>query len=528
MLKYGIVMKKTTIGKIVEKIEKAINTLNWPEDVNWQVYASEKQEYGHYATNVAMVLAKKIGKDPMETAQGLCKILSNDFEVKAVAPGFVNFYLDPELLCREWQNMVRELNKQIESPNPQKIQIEFVSANPTGPLTLGNGRGGFLGDVLGNIMKRVGHTIVKEYYINDAGYQVQRLGESVLNYPEASYQGDYIEELRQLIKADNPIEAGQKAADHILETMIRPDVEKIGLKFDVWFSERTLYRDKLVEKVLVELKNKKLTEEKEGALWLKTTEFGDDKNRVLVKATGEMTYLMTDLAYHRNKFERGFDLMIDIWGADHQGHIQPLIQGLNALGHESKKLKILIAQWVKVIRDGQEVTISKRRGEYITIAELVDEVGLDAVRYFFLERSLNSHLNFDFDLAVKKSADNPVYYIQYAHARIQSILTKLNINEDKIDQQTDFIFNHPSELNLIASMLNYPEVISIIAENYEVHQLPQYIYRLASALHQFYRDCPVIGSKGEEQRARLVLLKTVKKILKEALSLMGISAPDKM
>lgn len=521
-------MEKTTIGKITGKIEKAVKALSWPGDTNWQVYASEKPEYGHYATNAAMILARKIGKDPMETAQALCEILSDDFEVKAVAPGFVNFYLDAKLLCQEWQNMVRELDDQIKSSNSQKIQIEFVSANPTGPLTLGNGRGGFLGDVLGNIMKRVGHTVVKEYYINDAGYQVQRLGESVLNYPEASYQGDYIEELRQLIKANNPIEAGQKAADHILETMIKPDIDKIGLKFDVWFSERTLYQNGLVEKALTELKNKKLTEEKEGAIWLRTTEFGDDKDRVLVKATGEMTYLMTDLAYHRNKFERGFDLMIDIWGADHQGHIQPLIQGLNALGHESKKLKILIAQWVKVIRDGQEVTISKRRGEYITIAELVDEVGLDAVRYFFLERSLNSHLNFDFDLAIKKSADNPVYYIQYAHARIQSILAKLNIKEDQINQQTDFIFNHPSELNLIASMLNYSEVISMIAENHEVHRLPQYIYHLASSLHQFYRDCPVVGSEGEEQQARLALLKTVKKILKEALSLMGISAPDKM
>jgi arginyl-tRNA synthetase len=521
-------MEKSTAQKIAVKIYEASKELDWPTNESWQVYVPEKSEHGHYATNIAMIMAKEINQDPIKLAQDLSCLLNKDFRTEVARPGFINFFLEPNFLCQEWQWMSQRLDEVVLSDHPRKVQIEFVSANPTGPLTLGNGRGGFFGDVLGNVMRRAGHDVTKEYYVNDAGYQVQRLGESILGYPESSYQGDYINELRQQIKADNPVEAGRLAANHILDTMIKPDLNKIGIIFDVWFSEQDLYREKAVDQTLIELEKRKLTEEKEGAIWLKTTLFGDEKDRVLVKATGEMTYLMADLAYHQNKFKRGFDLMINIWGADHQGHIQPLIDGLKALGYESGKLEVLIAQWVKIIKNGQELTISKRRGEYVTIMELVEEVGLDATRYFFLDRSLNSHLNFDLDLAIKKSAENPVYYIQYAHARIQSILSKADFQENKITWPNGFVFNHPSELNLIAKILQYPEIISTIDQNYEVHKLPQYAYNLASAFHQFYRDCPVVGASDQLQQARLLLLASVKKLLKEVLSLMGINAPDQM
>ncbi len=521
-------MERTVAQQIKDRIEESLKAMGWPASTDWQVYASEKPEHGHYATNAALVAGQRMGKAPMELAQQLSDALKPDFKTEAVKPGFVNFFLSPEFLNQEWQNLSQNLDKQLLISNPQKIQVEFVSANPTGPLTLGNGRGGFFGDALGNILRRVGHQTTKEYYVNDAGFQVQRLGESVLNYPDAPYQGDYIEELRRLNKADNPAEAGQQAADSILTNMIKPDLDKIGLKFDVWFSERELYQKEIVQETLERLKTKNLTEEKEGAVWLKTTLFGDEKDRVLVKATGEMTYLMTDLAYHRNKFERGFDLVIDIWGADHQGHIQPLLTGLEALGYDVDRLKILIAQWVKVIKGGQEVRISKRRGDYITIAELVDEVGLDVARYFFLNRSLNSHLNFDFDLAVKRSSENPVYYIQYAHARISSILAKMNLSADKVDEKSDYLLEHPSELKLMAELLHYPEVILAVSESYEVHKVPQYAYNLASALHLFYRDCPVIEAEESQQKARLALLMTVKKVLNEVLGLIGVSAPDRM
>lgn len=519
-------MERTVAQKIKERIAESFQAMDWPASVDWQVYASEKPEHGHYATNAAMVLAAKMKKPPMELAEQLAGSIT-DFKTEAVKPGFVNFFLEADFLCQEWRNLDENLEQQLRTPNRQNIQVEFVSANPTGPLTLGNGRGGFFGDALGNVLRRVGHEVVKEYYVNDAGFQVQRLGESVLGLPEAPYQGDYIEELRRRNKADDPQEAGRQAADHILEKMIKPDIDKIGLKFDVWFSERDLYRNNLVEKTLIELKDKNLTEEKEGAVWLKTTLFGDEKNRVLVKATGEMTYLMTDLAYHRNKFDRGFDRIIDIWGADHQGHVQPLFQGLEALGHDPDRLKILIAQWVKVMKGGRELRISKRRGDYITIAELVDQVGLDAVRYFFLDRSLNSHLNFDFDLAVKRSAENPVYYIQYAHARISSILRKTDLPAGETTG-SKMVLDHPTELDLIAKLLDYPETVLAISENYDVHKLPQYVYNLASTLHRFYRDCPVATAEPEQRSARLSLLATVQRILREGLGLMGIQAPDKM
>jgi len=521
-------MNKILSEKIREKISSALKEMNYSPGNNWQVYASDKSMHGHYATNVSMILAKSSKQSPMKLAEALAQKMKNDFEIKVVSPGFVNFFLTPEQLNQAWQEFLVSGNTQIKANNPLKIQIEFVSANPTGPLTLGNGRGGFFGDVLGNILAKVGHEITKEYYINDAGFQLQRLGESILGLSDASYRGEYIDNLRSIIKTKDVIKAGQQAADHILENMIKPDIKKMGLKFDVWFSERKLYQDGLVEKTLQQIKEKKLSEKKDGAIWLKTTQFGDEKDRVLVKATGEMTYLMTDLAYHINKFERGFDRVIDIWGADHQGHIAPLKQGLEALGERSKQLEVLITQWVKVIKGGKEVLMSKRKGEYVTIAELIEEVGLDAVRYFFLSRSLNSHLNFDFDLAIKKSSDNPIYYIQYAHARISSILRKMDISENEIDCKNNFILDHPSELNLMTELLHYPEIIMNISKNYEVHKLPQYAYNLASAFHCFYRDCPIVNSEALRQEPRLKLLISTKKILKESLSLMGISAPDKM
>jgi arginyl-tRNA synthetase len=521
-------VSQTIIQIIQEKIREAIIGLNWPENESWQVYISEKPEHGHYATNVAMVFASQMKKPPMVLASEIKAVLEKEFQIEIVEPGFVNFFLSAEFINKAWQDLTKNLDKQVLIANPKKIQVEFVSANPTGPLTLGNGRGGFFGDVLANILKRAGHQVVKEYYVNDGGFQVKRLGESILDLPDAPYQGEYIEKLRQTIKAENPTEAGEKGAKYILEEMIKPDIEKIGIDFDVWFSEKTLYEKNLVDETLKILKKKDLVVEQDGAIWLKTTLFGDEKDRVLVKASGEMTYLMTDLAYHRDKFGRGFELVIDIWGADHQGHVEPLLQGLEALGQPSDSLKILIGQWVKVIKDGQELIVSKRRGEYITIVELVDQVGLDATRYFFLERSLNSHLNFDLNLAIKKSSENPVYYIQYAHARINSILKKAEAEKESFGEKSDYLLSHSSELNLMMQILHYPEIIRLIANNYEVHKLPQYAYNLASAFHQFYRDCPVIGSSPSEIKSRLALLITSQRILKESLGLMGISAPDKM
>ncbi len=499
-------------------------------------YSREKM-YGDYATNIALQLAVILNRNPVEIAELLAEDLKGPAsklfqKIEAAKPGFINFYVSKEYLQKEVVEILKQGDKfgSLKIGRNQKVNVEFISANPTGPLTLGNGRGGFCGDVLANILAKAGYKVSREYYINDIGEQIKKLGHSVLGDSEAVYKGDYIDKLRKKAGGDNAEKVGEKAAKVILEKMIKPAVKKMGIKFDVWFSEKSLYQKKETNAVLAELKKKKLTYEKDRALWFRSSKFGDDKDRVLIKEDGNTTYLVSDSAYLKNKFKRGFDRLIYFLGADHYGYVSRLKASAEALGYKKEQVDAIIMQLVRLLEKGKEVRMSKRTGIYVTIEELIGEVGLDAARFFFLARGANSHLNFDMDLAKKKSKENPVYYIQYAYARIYSIIKKLKVKnlKLKIIVKNLKLLNHSSELNLIKQLIKLPEIIEDTANDYQVQRLPQYAVDLATAFHQFYRDCRVISKDKNLSQARLALILATKIVLKNTLDLMGISAPEKM
>jgi len=514
---------RNEIEKIIKKAVK--NEFNVKLD-NLKVEKPEQRCFGDYATNIAMLLSKELQKDPKYIAELIAKNVRDldIFEkVEVINPGFINFFLSKKYL----QEKVREILKGktcffVDKKERKKINVEFISANPTGPLTIGNGRGGFSGDVLSRVLEKVGHKVKREYFINDAGEQVRRLGESVLGLPEAPYKGKYIEELRAKIKSKDPKKAGEQASRIILEKMIKPTVKRMKIKFDVWFSEKQL--EKEIEKTLKTLKEKGFIYEKEGAVWFKSTEFGDDKDRVLIKSNGEKTYFASDIAYLKNKFNRGFNKLIFFLGADHYGYLKRMESAAQALGYKKEQVSFIIMQLVRLIENGQEVKMSKRQGNYITLDELIEEVGLDVARFFFLTKSSDRHLVFDFSLAKERSKKNPVFYIQYAYARIANVLKKAG----KFKKPKSLLLNLPSEINLMKQLIYFPEIIEDISKDYHIQRLPKYCMDLASAFHHFYDDCRIISDNKELSESRLSLVLAVKITLRQALSLMGISSPSKM
>ncbi|MFH0834660.1 MAG: arginine--tRNA ligase, partial [Patescibacteria group bacterium] len=415
----------------------------------------------------------------------------------------------------------------------QKVLLEFISANPTGPLTIANGRGGFGGDVLARVLERAGFDVAREFYINDAGNQIVTLGKSILaaagKIPKEDefYAGEYIRELAEKypdkISAD-PKKTGEAFLAILLEKEIRPAVAKMGVEFDNWFSEKKLHDEKLIEKNLKKFSAK--IYEQDGATFLRTSDFGDDKDRVLKKADGEWTYFAADIAYHADKFSRA-DKLIDIWGADHHGYLGRMFAAAEVLGRK-KDLQIIITQLVKLFRDGKEIRMSKRAGNFELMDDLISEVGADAARWFFVMRDWNTHLNFDLDLAKKQSADNPVFYVQYAHTRLASILEKagdLDFKNGKIDLLVD-----PSEFNLIKKIAELPDLVAEISQSFAVHQLTIFAVELAATFHKFYENCRVVDSANPELTAvRLRLVAITKEVLRIVLEdLIGVSAPVKM
>lgn len=500
------------------------------------------EKFGDYSTNVAMVLAKMLKKNPMEIAEEIKnKITDKELEkIEVVAPGYINFYLSPEYL----QNKVGEINKEKENfgnskiGSGVKINNEFISANPTGPLHLGNGRGGFYGDSIGRVCHKAGFEVVNEYYVNDAGEQLLKLGHSVLKDEEAVYTGDYIDELNKKYgKLNNLKEVSELAGKDILENFVKKTAdEKMQISFDVWMSEKTLRDSGDINKAIEILKNKNLTYEQEGALWLKTTELGDDKDRVLIKSDGQKTYFASDCGYILNKIERKFGKIIEIWGADHHGYINRFEAATKALGF-SGELKFIIVQLVRLIKDGKEARMSKRAGNVVYIDELIDKVGHDVARFFFLMYSPDTHMNFDLGLAEERSQKNPVFYVQYAHARICSILRKaqenlrdsVSLNQNGQKTPSLELLTHEKELSLMKELNKFPELVEEIAESYEVHKLPHYAIRLADKFHSFYNDCRVIDEESMElTNARLNLVNAVRIVLTETLNLIGVKAPESM
>ncbi len=518
------------------------------------------ERFGDYSTNIAMSLfrwqaaavdshvndgsvwassvAKGIGfKTPSEVAEIIAeKLRGFDMfnSVTVAGPGFINFKLSLPYLQQKISEIIEAGESYGHSDLGQdlKVNLEFISANPTGPLTLGNGRGGYTGDVLANVLRAFGARVEREYYINDRGAQILALGHSVLKDAEALYKGAYIDEIAPKISSKEPMTAGQEAAAILMEESIKKTIQKMGIKFDHWSSESHLFQGP-VEEVMGLLTKNDLIYRQEGAQWLKTTKFSDDKDRVLVTGKGEYTYLAADLAYHYIKIKRGYNTLIDIWGADHHGYIGRMKAGIQILEEELKagvNFQILIAQLVRLMSKGQEVKMSKRAGTYVMLDELIDEVGADVTRFFFLERSLDTHMDFDLDLAKEHSEKNPVYYVQYAYARIHSILVKSKSKKHALQRsKSDLdLIKDPAELALIKELVKLPDMVIETAEDYQVQRLPFYAIGLANKFHNFYEHCRVISDDENLTSARLELIKATQIVLKKTLDLMGVSAPEKM
>lgn len=520
----------------IRKIIKQVIEKHYPmqKDVGFVVDQTE-EKFGDYSTNAAMKIGREVGEKPEEVAKKLIDILKSDgmFDSVTVAgPGFINFKIALPFYQKQILEVI-EAGEKYGSSNigkDSKIDVEFISANPTGPLTIGNSRGGVIGDVLSNVLSKSGYQITREYYFNDAGGQIDVLGHSVLKDAEAQYKGDYIDELHREIKTDDYKKAGIEAAAKLIKN-IKKTTEEMGIKFDVWFAEGKDLREKgKVEEILKWLKDKDLTYEKENAVWFKSTTFGDDKDRVLVRSNGEPTYFCVDCAYHYNKFiERKFNKAINIWGADHHGDVSRVRGFVTALGY-NENFEIIINQFVRVVVDGKEVRMSKRAGNYVLVKDLLDEVGKDVYRFFILEYAPTSHVNFDLALAKEQSEKNPVYYVQYAYARIHSILKKVQSTKLKVQNPEELLstLNHPAEITLIKQLIKLPEIIEDITNDYQVQKLPFYARDIAKSFHAFYENCPVIQTDEKTQNARLLLLEAAKIVLKNSLDLMGINAPDKM
>lgn len=516
--------------------EEALPSFGVPEI---RVERPKDEQFGEYTTNIALVLAKLAKKDPMETAEAISQRLTinsqqeKTFEkVEVVKPGHINFYFSQKTFASFIAKILEERQKfgSSEKGKGEKVNNEFISANPTGPLSVGNGRGGFYSDTLSNVLRKSGYDVVNEYYVNDAGEQTLKLAHSVLGDSEVVYGGEYIEELKKRFSSDLSLEAiALLASQAVLDDYIQPTVEKVmQVHFDVWTSEKKLIEDGYVEKALSILKEKELTFENEGALWLKTTDFGDDKDRVLVKKDGAKTYFASDCGYILQKIDRGFNHIIETWGADHHGYVVRFQAAGKSLGF-SGKMDFILVQLVKVVKDGKEVRMSKRAGNVVTIDELIEKVGHDVARFFFLMYAPETHMNFDLGLAEERSQKNPVFYVQYAHARLSSILRKAeeeNFGEESGDLD---LLVHPKERELTRELLFFPELIEMVATDFSVHKLPQYAMRLADTFHSFYNDCKVIDEENRDMSmARLELIRATKIVLSETLGLMGIDAPEKM
>ena len=516
-------------------------------------------DHGDYACNVAMILASQAKQNPRKIAQAIQENL-NDMEgmiekVQIAGPGFLNFMIKDDLWRKILWNILDQKEKYgcLDIGQGKKVQVEFVSANPTGPLHIGHARGAVVGDVLSNLLQSTGYRVSKEYYINDAGNQMNNLGKSVLyryrellgeqiEFPESCYKGDYIKEISADIiekegrrylteKEDETVLYFNTVAGGVILEEIKKDLRDFGVTFDFYFSEKELYKENGVSDLLAALQKNGFIYSDGETLWFKTTAYGDDKDRVVIRKNGEPTYFAADIAYHQNKFARGFDILVDIWGADHHGYMPRLWAAVQALGHDKNDLKIILVQLVNLLRAGEPVAMSTRSGEFVTLREVLDEVGKDAARYNFLMRRSDSHLDFDLEVAKKQSNENPVFYVQYAHARICSILRMAQERGMALpvyENMNPSLLVEPEERGLIKMMARYPEMLEGAAKSLEVHRITFYLNELAGVFHSYYNKNKVVTDDAALTAARLVLVDAVRVVLGNALKILGVNAPEKM
>lgn len=526
-----------------------------PEEIQLEV--PKNPDHGDFATNLAMTMAKTERKAPRQIAEALVAALQ-DHElcetVEIAGPGFINFRLRPT--C--WYAVLDDVMTQAENFGRSEIgagtsiQVEFVSANPTGPLHIGHGRGAVVGDALASVLDAAGFSVQREYYVNDAGNQVKTLGLSILmrlrelqgqaiEFPEDGYQAAYVVELAEKVRSEigdltdisdhEAIEACARFGVKEVLGWIDTDLKAFGINFDNWYSEKSLYDRNMVDQELAKLKAKGLSFEADDALWLRTTEYGDDKDRVLIKSDGSYTYFASDVAYHMEKFDRGFNRVIDVWGADHHGYIPRMKAMLAGLGHAPEDLEVLLIQMVNLLRDGEPFVMGKRSGNFITLREVIDEVGKDACRFFFLMRRCDSQLDFDLELAKQQSSDNPVYYVQYAHARVCSInrnAADAGVEVPAVGEADLSKLVLKEELALAKHLGRFPEALAGAALNYEPHRIIFYLQEVAAQFHSYYNRQHVLVEDVETAQARLYLVNAVRTVLKNALQLLGMSAPEKM
>ncbi len=516
----------------------------------------QNPEHGDYASSFPLKLARVTGVNPLTIANDMVGLIVPSPEIDSIAvapPGFINFTLERAWLSRQVESILLAGDSygSIDLGQGSRVQIEFVSVNPTGPLHVGHGRGAILGSTLANILTAAGYRVEKEYYLNDAGSQIDAFYRSLyIRYqqslgidaemPSDGYLGNYMIDLAKEIVAQEGdrflVLPGQEAVSQLgrlgldkIVTQIKCDLELLGVSFDVWFSEQSLYDNGQYQEAMSRLRQQGYLAEKEGATWFISTALGEDKDNVVVRGDGSPTYFATDIAYHYNKFlERNFDRVINIWGADHQGHISRMKAVVGALGIAPERLQVIVSQMVTLRRGDELIRISKRSGDIITLRELVDEVGVDVCRFFFLSRSADSQMDFDLELAKKESQDNPVYYVQYAHARIASILRLAQESGIDYDDGDVSLLTTELELTLIRKMLLLPEIVEIVAHTLEPHHLTYYAQDLATVFHSFYKQCRVVSRNEALTKSRLRLVAAAKLVLAKTLCLMGMTAPEKM
>jgi arginyl-tRNA synthetase len=512
-----------------------------------------KPEFGDYSTNAAMLLAPALGEQPRGTAEKLAEQLGSSLaasveRVEVAGPGFLNLFLSDAWYRRAAGDLAAQGEGLGRPARPdekitERINVEFVSANPTGPVTAAGGRGAALGDSIARILEFVGHPVVREYYVNDRGGQIELFAASIAArmkeepVPEGGYEGDYVVELGRSLEHEgvDPEDLGAVARRGValMAAAAEETLHRYRVVFDTWSSEEALHESGAVERALAEARAAGHVYESEGATWLRTTTFGDDKDRVLIRSDGDSTYFLSDIAYHREKLDRGSDRLIDVLGADHHGYVERLRAGLAALGYDRNALEVAIMQLVHVVEGGERAQMSKRRGEFVTLDELIDDIGTDAARFFMLQRSHDTTVDLDLELARKTSNENPVYYVQYAHARIASILRKAGEGAEERAAAADFGAGEgpvePSERALIKRLCELPDEVAETAERRAPHRLCAYAMEVARDFHAFYRDCQVIGAEGAGvEDSRLGLSLVTKRTIARTLGLLGISAPERM
>ncbi len=530
----------------------------WPEKI--VIEPPKDKKFGDLAANIALVLAKPTGMAPRDLAARIAERLTQNYteiaNVDIAGPGFINVTYAPTF----WHTTVTQVEHagdsfgRLTTGNGRKVQVEYVSANPTGPLHIGHGRGAALGDSLARLLRFTGYGVTTEYYINDAGRQMLLLGASVLYRarqihnqdvaePQEYYRGDYIKDIAHTVLTCTPNllekpeeEATELCKQHAVEAImagIKEDLAQFSVEHQVWFSEKSLVDSGAVGQTFERLRKAGLAYEEDDALWLRTTDFGDDRDRVMRKSSGDLTYFASDIAYHDNKYHRGFDLCIDIWGADHHGYVPRMRAAVQMLDKPAESFEVILVQLVNLLRDGKQVAMSTRAGEFETLADVIQEVGADAARFMFLSRKSDSPLDFDLELVKQRTMDNPVYYVQYAHARICSVLRKAKDRSIVPDQTTNAAtlatLTLPGELDLLRLLDRFEDTLETAASTLSVHYISYYLQDLAGALHRFYATHPVLNA--EEQKtlvARLALLRAVAQVLRNGLGLLGVSAPEAM